>query len=111
MAAHARLKNEFTEDEKCHNFMSRLILHFTTVPLGDIGRMQTLILVLSAAQSFHCDLTSHVVTRKMHDFTKQFSGLSSVFVKSKASMAFSNSSVSKAQAVNLPLQWDLKHLK
>ena len=22
MAAHARLKNEFTEDEKCHNLMS-----------------------------------------------------------------------------------------
>ena len=26
MAAHARLKNEFTEDEKCHNVMSWLIL-------------------------------------------------------------------------------------
>ena len=26
MAAHARLKNEFTEDEKCHNLMSWLIL-------------------------------------------------------------------------------------
>ena len=25
MAAHARLKNEFTEDEKCHNLMSWLI--------------------------------------------------------------------------------------
>ena len=25
LAAHARLKNEFTEDEKCHNLMSRLI--------------------------------------------------------------------------------------
>ena len=25
MAVHARLKNEFTEDEKCHNLMSRLI--------------------------------------------------------------------------------------
>ena len=24
MAAHARLKNEFTEDEKCHNLMSWL---------------------------------------------------------------------------------------
>ena len=24
MAGHARLKNEFTEDEKCHNLMSRL---------------------------------------------------------------------------------------
>ena len=26
MAAHARFKNEFTEDEKCHNLMSWLIL-------------------------------------------------------------------------------------
>ena len=25
MAAHARLKNEFTEDEKCHNLMNWLI--------------------------------------------------------------------------------------
>ena len=25
MAAHARLKNEFTQAEKCHNLMSRLI--------------------------------------------------------------------------------------
>ena len=28
MAAHARLKNEFTEDEKCHNLMSWLIFGF-----------------------------------------------------------------------------------
>ena len=28
MAAHARLKNEFTENEKCHNLMSRLICAF-----------------------------------------------------------------------------------
>ena len=28
MAAHARLKNEFTEDEKCHNLMSWLIFSF-----------------------------------------------------------------------------------
>ena len=25
MAAHVRLKNEFTEDEKCHNLMSWLV--------------------------------------------------------------------------------------
>ena len=24
MAAHVRLKNKFTEDEKCHNLMNRL---------------------------------------------------------------------------------------
>ena len=29
MAAHARLKNEFTEDETCHNLMRRLILFFS----------------------------------------------------------------------------------
>ena len=29
MAAHARLKNEFTEDEKCHNLMSWLIFLLT----------------------------------------------------------------------------------
>ena len=28
MAAHAHLKNEFTEDEKCHNLMSWLKLTF-----------------------------------------------------------------------------------
>ena len=28
MAAHARLKNEFTEDEKCQNLMSWLIQYF-----------------------------------------------------------------------------------
>ena len=28
MAVHARLKNEFTEDKKCHNLMSWLILSF-----------------------------------------------------------------------------------
>ena len=28
MAAHARLKNEFTEDEKYHNFMTLLISAF-----------------------------------------------------------------------------------
>ena len=28
MAAHARLKNEFTEDEKCHNLMHHLFIDF-----------------------------------------------------------------------------------
>ena len=31
MAAHARLKNEYTEDEKCHNLMSWLNYHFPVV--------------------------------------------------------------------------------
>ena len=30
MAAHARLKNEFTEDEKCHNLMTWLICRSTS---------------------------------------------------------------------------------
>ena len=30
MAAHARLKNEFTEDEKCHNLMGWLKLHLVS---------------------------------------------------------------------------------
>ena len=41
MAEHARLKNEFTEDTKCKNLMSWLILskssgqfHYLTVDLG-----------------------------------------------------------------------------
>ena len=31
MAAHAHLKNEFTEDEKCHNPMSWLKYKFSTL--------------------------------------------------------------------------------
>ena len=31
MTAHANLKNEFTEDKKCQNLMSWLILEHTTV--------------------------------------------------------------------------------
>ena len=32
MAAHARLKNEFTEDEKCRNLMSRFIFYKGNLP-------------------------------------------------------------------------------
>ena len=41
MAAHARLKNEFTEDEKCHNLMSWLKLRFLSCnsPLGMANTM------------------------------------------------------------------------
>ena len=33
MAAHARLKNEFTEDEKYHNLMTWLLFLFTEVQM------------------------------------------------------------------------------
>ena len=35
MAAHARLKNEFTEDEKCHNLIHELAQFITTDRLYD----------------------------------------------------------------------------
>ena len=33
MAAHARLKNEFTDDEKCHNLMRWLIFQISSILL------------------------------------------------------------------------------
>ena len=38
LAAHARLKNEFTEDEKCHNLMSRLISPTCTADRAGTGQ-------------------------------------------------------------------------
>ena len=43
MAAHARLKNEFTEDEKCHNLMSWLICFIGSIWILR-GRIVSLIL-------------------------------------------------------------------
>ena len=39
MAAHGRLKNEFTEDEKCHNFMRWLIFQFIIPGTDKIDQM------------------------------------------------------------------------
>ena len=43
MAAYARLKNEFTEDEMCHNLMAHFVVSQSQVfPLGAGGGLQTL---------------------------------------------------------------------
>ena len=44
MVAHARLKNEFTEDKKCHNLMSRFIFRcITSSPIIASPSAQTLL--------------------------------------------------------------------
>ena len=41
MAAHARLKNAFTEDEKCHNLTSWLISDVIRLSEVGVGKMTT----------------------------------------------------------------------
>ena len=46
---HARLKNEFTEDEKYHNLMTWLVCRLLFfLPLGATGRLGFMIVVLPA---------------------------------------------------------------
>ena len=78
MAAHARLKDEFREDEKCHNLMSWLkfiIINFSiqelklnTLLLEELQQLSGLLLLLA------CDLRKHnYKDYYQRDFPKLFS--------------------------------------
>ena len=64
MAAHARLKNEFKEDKKCHNLMSWLIYvimqfeHCCFTIQNAEGMANSVDPDLTASQGLHCFLNA-----------------------------------------------------